>query len=147
MRSAWIFAETALQAEIPDPIGYPREPASVGEHIKKMRLDRGLLQREVARLVGVCTHTIRNWEAGASQPTIRHYPDVIRFLGYDPNGEPRNLAETLLSIRREKGWSLDEFAKVLDVWPDTISGWEQQAHRPKGGPRRRLLAFLEKEGV
>ena len=33
--------------------GYPEFPITVGEHIRKKRMDLGLLQREVAEIIGV----------------------------------------------------------------------------------------------
>jgi DNA-binding XRE family transcriptional regulator len=56
----------------------------VGEHLKRRRLDFGLLQREVAEQIGVDKATLYNWEKGRSEAELRFYPAIIRFLGYDP---------------------------------------------------------------
>ncbi|MFQ5528552.1 MAG: helix-turn-helix domain-containing protein, partial [Thermoanaerobaculia bacterium] len=51
-------------------------------------MDLGLLQREVAAEIGVHVQTLALWERRRSHPTIRQWPGIIRFLGYDPVGEP-----------------------------------------------------------
>ncbi len=79
---------TALKP--PDP-AYPTELATVGNHIRKGRLDLGLLQREVAAEIGVDASSVYNWENGRTEPQLRHLPAIIRFLGYDLKVEVRHL--------------------------------------------------------
>lgn len=47
---------------------YPKEPKTLGERIRKARMDKGLLIRELADLVGVSPDTIVNWEKRGVQP-------------------------------------------------------------------------------
>ena len=47
---------------------YPKEPKTLGEHIRKARMDKGLLIRELAALVGVSPDTIINWELRGVKP-------------------------------------------------------------------------------
>jgi len=51
-----------IRCRKPVPQGYPEHPRTIGEHIKKRRMDRGLLQHEVAEEMGVCAWTVINWE-------------------------------------------------------------------------------------
>ena len=48
---------------------YPKEPKTLGEQIRKARMDQGLLIRELATLVGVSPDTIINWELKGVKPT------------------------------------------------------------------------------
>jgi len=41
---------------------YPKEINTLGDHIKKRRLDLGMLQVQVAEKIGADVTTIRNWE-------------------------------------------------------------------------------------
>jgi hypothetical protein len=41
---------------------YPEHPLTIGEHIRKKRMDLGLLQREVAEIIGVTESSVWNWE-------------------------------------------------------------------------------------
>ncbi len=47
---------------------YPKEPKTLGEHIRKVRMDKGLLIRELAALVGVSADTVINWELRGVKP-------------------------------------------------------------------------------
>ena len=48
----------------PPPEDYPIDPTTPGEHLRTRRLDRSLLQRDVAADLGTDTDTIVNWERG-----------------------------------------------------------------------------------
>lgn len=60
------------------------QPKTIGEHIKRRRLELHLLQRDVAGLIGVHPESVKNWERGVLKPMIRHLPKIIEFLGYTP---------------------------------------------------------------
>ena len=47
---------------------YPREPHTLGEHIRKARMDRRLMIKELAALVGVSEDTVINWEKRGVKP-------------------------------------------------------------------------------
>ncbi len=57
---------------------------TVGDHLRRRRLERKLLQKDLAKAIGVGVPTITNWQFGSSQPEFRHLPKIIKFLGYDP---------------------------------------------------------------
>jgi hypothetical protein len=50
------------------PKGYPFDPKTIGEHIRKRRLDLGLLQLEVAKMIGVTESTVWNWSMTRLRP-------------------------------------------------------------------------------
>ena len=87
-------------------------------------MDEGLLQREAAVHLDVDPSTVRNWELGHSEPAIRHFPAIIRFLGYAPLRRPTLLAEELRTYRKLKGVSRETFARQLGVDPATVWRWE-----------------------
>jgi DNA-binding XRE family transcriptional regulator len=60
--------------------GYPAKPRSIGEAIRKRRLDLGLRQIDVARIIGCNQMSIVNWEKGHTQPRINKMAGVERFL-------------------------------------------------------------------
>ncbi len=72
---------------MPPPRGYPREPRTLGDYLKKVRLDRRLRQDEVAAEFGVDYRTVSNWERN-SRVAARFLPKVVAFLGYDPGQDP-----------------------------------------------------------
>ncbi|WP_394347489.1 helix-turn-helix transcriptional regulator [Pedobacter polaris] len=52
----------------PLPATFPSNPQTISEHLKKRRMDLGLLQADVARRLNVCDESIGNWENGHSKP-------------------------------------------------------------------------------
>ena len=75
-------ARISLKSLIPKP--YDFEPKTLGEHILKHRLFLKLSQPQLAKLLGVSTETILNWELNYRKPSIIHVGNLIQFLGYDP---------------------------------------------------------------
>ena len=68
----------------------------MGGHIRKRRLDLGLLQRDVAALVNATTPTVTNWEKNRTDPRLYLLPEIIRFLGDDPvKGNASTLGEKI----------------------------------------------------
>jgi len=118
-------------------------PRHVGEHIRKVRMDRGLLQKEVAQLVGVDRDTVRNWEVGRSEPALRHWPGVHRILGFIPFEIGESLSERLRAYRTIRGISQATLAEELSVDESTIHGWETGAHSPSPALRPRLDEVFE----
>jgi transcriptional regulator with XRE-family HTH domain len=78
------FCHVTLRGRKPLPAAYPRELLTLGDHVRKRRLDLGLLQREVAERLGVDKTTVFNWERGRTTPLQAVRPALFEFLGYVP---------------------------------------------------------------
>ena len=59
---------------------YPKEPKSLGERIRKARMDKGLLIRELAAQIGVTEDTVINWEVRGINPVGRNMERVREFI-------------------------------------------------------------------
>jgi transcriptional regulator with XRE-family HTH domain len=118
---------------------YPKSLKTIGDHIRKRRLDLGLLQREVAARIGVDQTTIYNWEGNATTPILRYYKPIEQFLGYNPFPRGRTLAERLVQHRKACGLSQRLFAKQLGIDSGTLGKWERGERHPTG----RFLALIE----
>lgn len=57
-------------------------PKSLGEHIRRKRLELGFTQRQAGKRLGVSGWTVANWEKGHTKPTVHAYQAVFVFLGY-----------------------------------------------------------------
>ena len=117
------FVRVSLKSVISKP--YDFEPNSLGEHLKKKRLQIGLFQKDVADLIGVCEATILHWEKSTTEPPIAFLPPILEFLGYDPFPLPMTLSQHLIATRRENGWSIKEAAVAVGVDPSTWGNWER----------------------
>jgi transcriptional regulator with XRE-family HTH domain len=117
------FARVSLKSLILNP--YDFVPISVGDHIRKRRLELGLPQGEAAQHLGVNPWTVLNWEKGHTEPPVSAMPAIFRFLDCDTHPEPKTLPERLLAKRREKGWSIKKAADSVGVDHGTWANWEQ----------------------
>ena len=62
----------------------PLRPQTLGEQIKKHRLELHWLQTDVAAQIGVCSTSVSNWERGITSPSRRMTKKIQGFLGYTP---------------------------------------------------------------
>lgn len=125
------------------PIVYAREPKSLGEHLRKERLLRGLRQRDLAVILGVNQFTLLNWEKGHTRPLARHYAAVIKFLGSDPVATPPSISGRLLSVRRRLGLTQAEFAEKVGLDEGSVCRWEAGSRRPSRWMTARVEAILD----
>ena len=64
-----------------DPI-YPLHPQTFGQLLRKARMDRELMIKDLAMLLGTTEDTIINWELRDIKPTLkRHRKGLVEFLG------------------------------------------------------------------
>lgn len=73
------------------------------------------MQAEAAERMGVSEAAVYEWEKRGRAPSIRQWPRVLAFLGYDPYPEPEATAEKLKAARRRRGWSQEELASCFGV--------------------------------
>ena len=100
--------------------GYPVNTVTIGEHIRKKRMDLGLLQREVAEIIGVTDSSVWNWEHG-TEPELQYNPRIIKFLGYIPFDCPDDTVGRLAWYKEVNGLTLIELGKQMGRHPDQRS--------------------------
>lgn len=132
---------TSLKSFIPKPYNF--SPKTLGGHVLKRRLYLKLSQSQLAKLLGVSTETILNWELNYKRPSINHIGKLIKFLGYDPESPSSNsIADLLLAKRRELGWTQKVAARNLGIDPCTWSSWECGGTIMMREHRRLVASFL-----
>ena len=119
------------------------EPRTLGEHLKRSRLQRKLSQIEAARVLEVDPGTILNWEKGYTEPPVEAMPALLEFVGYDPYPKPKTLPERLTAKRRNMGWSIRQAAGHIGVDPGTWRDWEQGRVILYRGHRAAVAQLLE----
>jgi transcriptional regulator with XRE-family HTH domain len=115
----------------------------LGDHIRKRRLDLGLLQKQVAKKIGVDESTIYNWERQRTLPEIRFIAPIIEFLGYDPFPEPELFQERLKTNRLRMGLSQKKLAAKLRIDPGTVGNWERAKHKPTKKFQKAIKDLIE----
>ncbi len=131
-----------LRSSKPQSDQYPKEIKTIGDHLRKRRMDLGLSQREVAERFGVDECTVYNWEAQRTAPEIRFMPRIIEFLGYAPYDPTVPLSKRLLSCRTRLGLSQKKMAKMLGTDPKAIWEWETERRFPSGKSEQKIRRFL-----
>jgi transcriptional regulator with XRE-family HTH domain len=139
------FCSLKLRTKKPSSDKYPKEINTLGDHLRKRRLDLGLPQREVADKIGVDETTVNNWERQRTEPEIRFIAPIIEFLGYDPLPQPKSLPERLKTYRLKLGLSQKKLAIKLGIDPSTITRWEVGLHKPANIYRKLLDQFFNEK--
>jgi transcriptional regulator with XRE-family HTH domain len=65
-------------------IPVPKEPTTIGDHLRRRRLQLRIHQSEAARQLKVSTVTLSRWERDHTYPTWDYHGIICDYLGYDP---------------------------------------------------------------
>jgi transcriptional regulator with XRE-family HTH domain len=139
------FCHLRLTAALPKPEGYPETLRTVGDYLKRRRLDLGLSLEKAGAQLGVDASALKGWEDGRFGVRPRHREKVIAFLSYNPFPPERPWAKEIREARLARGLTRKGLARILSVNQETVAAWE------RGTPPRRHLAqverFLETKGA
>lgn len=139
----YLHYRLTLPRPIMPPKGYPVELQTLGDHIRKRRLDLGLLQMEVASEIGVSENTVWNWEHG-TEPELRHIPAVLSFLGYMPWKCPDDPGGEACPLQEGKGLSLRRLGPLMGRDPEQLEDWLSGRHEPIERNKRMIEEFLNR---
>jgi len=115
----------------------------LGDHLRKKRLDLGLLQKEVANKIGADETSVWNWENNRAKPSLSHIPAIIQFLEYTPTLAPKEGLGGKIRVSRESlGLSQERLAHTLIIDPTTIRRWESGQTRPSKELLKKLDQFF-----
>jgi transcriptional regulator with XRE-family HTH domain len=132
-----------LKTERPVSHAYPKFLITLGDHLRKRRLDLKLLQKEVAQKVGASETSIYNWENNRSTPSLCFLPKVIDFLDYTPyNTKTGSLGVRIKNYRKLLGLNQKKLARFLDIDPGTLSRWERDERQPNKNTMEKLKGKL-----
>lgn len=91
----------------------------IGENIKRLRLERGFTQEELADLLGVSFQSVSRWERGEGYPDITKLPEVASFFKVS--------TDELLGARKAE--SEDEIVKALERYENLRNEWENEKEK------------------
>ena len=141
------FCQLTLKGQKRPEKGYPTDPKTLGEHLKKRRIDLKLLQKGVAVQLGTHHQTLAFWEAGRFNPAPKYLPKIYSFLGYTPHRSSKTLAEKLVAYREARGLTKKQLAKVLGVHRRAVQDWERGDRKPSSKSLKLIRGLIEGEGV
>lgn len=121
--------------------GYPEAPITLGEHLRKRRLDLRHTQEQSAKYFAISVTTYNYWEANRVTPSISKSPKITIYLGYDPFPAPKGFSESVRALRRHLGLDRQRFAKLLGVDSKSVLNWETARTVPFQKVRARLAAM------
>jgi DNA-binding transcriptional regulator YiaG len=86
------ICDRKLQAPIPAFSPYRRlskgaaaEPKTLGENLRRKRMDRGLTHMQVAAMLGVTYQTVERWEHNRNPISVKNQEKILAFLGNNPS--------------------------------------------------------------
>ena len=62
-------------------IQVPKQPTTIGGHLRRRRLQLRIFQSEAARKLGVSTVSLSKWERDKVYPTWPHQPRIVEYPG------------------------------------------------------------------
>ncbi len=125
-------------------MSYPDSPVTIGEHIRKRRMELKLLQSDVAECFDVSTDCITFWEKNRSNPQIKFFPKIISFLGYNPLAfDESTLSGKIKAYRYRTGTTSYMLANLLKVDQSTVTEWENGKRIPAPKHLIKLKALLD----
>ena len=95
-------------------------PQTLGEHLKRARQIKGIRQKDAAAILGIGHFTYMTWEKDQKFPTVRYFPDIVSFVGYDPLPEPKTEGERMRRRRCLLGLTSLEMANQLGIDQSTL---------------------------
>jgi transcriptional regulator with XRE-family HTH domain len=116
----------SLKAQRPVHPAYPPALKTLGDHLRRRRMDLKLSQEQVATKLGASETSILNWEKNRRKPSLPFIPKIVEFLGYVPYiSRSKTLGEKILAYRKSLGISQEKMARSLGVDPGTLGRWER----------------------
>ena len=136
-----IFVNLTLRCKRPINPAYPTNLNTLGDHLRKVRLDRGLSQPQVAKLLKVTTDTVTGWELNRHQPPARLAKGIIKFLGYMPlKDQDVSLGKKLHFARQLSGKTQEQVANRIGCDESNL----RQIELDKRKPGKRTLLKIER---
>ena len=132
-----------LHAKKPVPKAYPASLKTIGDHIRKRRINLKLTQKQVAQTIGVDEATVWNWERDKTKPLTKQIPAIMLFLGYSPfKSSAASLAERLIHYRMSHALSQKKLARLIGIDPATLSRMEENTGRQFGSIIKKVSDFI-----
>lgn len=127
---------------------YPLELKSLGDYLRRARIDQGLSQPDVAKLLKVRADTVTGWELNRHVPTAKISARIIQFIGYNPfENMESGIGTKLLHARMIIGDTQCQVANALGCDESNIRYIELGIRNPGRLIRNKLMSYIEKAWI
>ncbi len=113
----------------------------MGDHLRKVRLDRGLSQPDVARILKVTTDMVTCWELNRNQPTAKFAKAIIDFIGYFPF-QSTSMGEQLYYARLITGKTQKQVADLIGCDESNLRRIELDQRKPTPKTLQKILEYI-----
>jgi transcriptional regulator with XRE-family HTH domain len=138
-----IFAQKPLPRTIKSRL-YPESLITLGDYMRKTRLDLNLTQEQVANdILKTSFQNVSSWEDNRHSVSLWFRPKIIEFIGFCPYDTSLPIGLKLRERRENFGLTVKELACLLKVNPCTITSWEQCEHNPSQKSLKIIDGFLK----
>lgn len=122
---------------------YPAKLQTLGDHLRKARIDRKLSQRKTAKLMEVSPMALLNWELNHTEPRPKYAGKIISFLGYIPETwKAGPLHKRMYYARLGRGWSQEQLATAIGSDTSNLSLIELGKRQPYTNLNEKLEVFI-----
>jgi len=114
----------------------------LGDFLRKTRLDRGLSQPEVAKILDVTTDSVTGWELNRNEPTAKYAQAIISFIGHCPL-VGNTLGEQLYYARLITGKTQKQVAKAIGCDTSNLRYIELDQRVPNPKTLEKIQEYLK----
>ena len=129
--NAWVSSPKLplqLKSSKPKCFRYPTEIRTIGDEVRKVRIDRSLTQWNADDMIGVHRGFFNELQNGHRENSIYVLHKATRFLGYVPiilNIDTTTVGGKLYSHRITHGYPLQHIAKQIGLDKSTLARFER----------------------
>ncbi|MFN0214171.1 MAG: helix-turn-helix domain-containing protein [Saprospiraceae bacterium] len=117
---------------------------TLGDHLRKVRLDRGLSQLDVSVILKVSTDMVTCWELNRNQPTAKFAKAIIDFLGYVPfKVEDCSIGKQLFYARLISGKTQKQVAKIIGCDASNLRYIELDQRKPQNEIQKKIQEYIK----
>ena len=122
---------------------YPMNPQTLGEHIRKRRMDLNMTKKAMAIKFNVNEMTVGTWENNKHVPPPKHYANLIKYIGYLPF-ETKNLSlgKQLYYARQVAGLTQEKLSRLIKIDESSLRLIELDQRKPQSKIYKILYGFI-----
>jgi len=134
-----------LKAKKPVNTAYPKELVTLGDHLRKVRLDKGMSQPQVSLILNTSTDMVTNWELNRNEPTPKFAKLIIEFIGYVPFSlENASLGKRIYYARLMSGMTQDQISKEIGCDESNLRNIELDIRKPGVELNKKIGDFINR---